>query len=120
MPVLREVVIEGQVYDLLFDGAHNGRDEDLFREDLRIVNKLDGQGRPRVFVGDIIERLIATEGPVTAAQLEAVVGAARNTVASALHRLREEGRLGSREVPGTSNGRGRNVKEYWLLPGGTA
>jgi hypothetical protein len=120
MAVLREVVIGGQVYDLLFDGAHNERDDDLFREDLRIPEKRDVFGREKTSsTKAVIAALEAAGVPLTLRQIVAVVGPVAAN--SGMYNLRQRGRLGSRMLPGTqAKIGGQAIKEYWLLPEGTA
>lgn len=94
--VLREILINGEVFEVLFDGAHHESDSDLMHEGDRILAKIDGRKPVLIHCTAVVTAALVDQPPLTMREIAAVAHTTLQVVNTALYNLRQQRRLGSR------------------------
>lgn len=103
---------------VVWNGSHNGQDEDLLSEGVRVTTKVQAEP-PRRQRGQareaVLEALSTLQSRArTMRELMALTGCHGQAVNSVLYKLRQEGILRSEPMPGSRGARPPQM--YWRWP----
>jgi hypothetical protein len=103
-------------YDVVWNGANDGKDGDLLNASLRQPEKAAGGAPTRVYgtLHRVLDLFLAhPDRKFTFGEVHTITGVGKQQVNSALYHLRQHGRLAS-ELINPSDPRDRAPQRYWL------